>query len=79
MKLSIVIPVFNEEATLATLLPRVRAAAASVDGVDQYEIVAVDDMSSDASPQILRDQAARHGRHGGGVKARQPRQGQGGP
>ena len=42
--LSIVIPVFNSGATVATLLERVTAAAARL--ADHYEIVLVDDGSS---------------------------------
>ncbi len=56
-KLSIIVPVFNEEATLALLLERVRLAASAL---GPYEILAVDDMSQDASPRILREQQARH-------------------
>jgi glycosyltransferase involved in cell wall biosynthesis len=59
-KLSIIIPVFNEEATLETLLGRVRASVADIEGISSYEIIAVDDMSYDASPDILRRQAAEH-------------------
>lgn len=57
MKVSIVIPVFNEEQTLDTLLKRVRAA---VVGRWEYEIVVVDDQSRDGSPGIIRSQAAQH-------------------
>ncbi len=48
MKLSILLPVFNEAATLESLLERV--AALSID----KEIIAVDDCSSDASLTILQ-------------------------
>ncbi len=48
MKLSILIPVYNEAANLETLLARVLA-------VDlEKELVVVDDHSSDASPEILK-------------------------
>jgi dolichol-phosphate mannosyltransferase len=47
MKLSVIIPVYNEEATLGEIIFRVRATCR----VD--EIVVVDDGSTDASPQIL--------------------------
>jgi glycosyltransferase involved in cell wall biosynthesis len=46
MKLSVVIPVYNEEATLAELLDRV-AAAPLPPSVFELELVAVDDCSSD--------------------------------
>jgi glycosyltransferase involved in cell wall biosynthesis len=47
MKLSIIIPVYNEAATLEEIIGRVRATGLA------YEIIAVDDGSSDASPAIL--------------------------
>jgi glycosyltransferase involved in cell wall biosynthesis len=48
MKLSVVVPVFNEEATLAELLDKV-AAAPLPGAVGELEIVIVDDCSSDAT------------------------------
>jgi len=47
MKLSIIIPVYNEETTLEEIIARVRATGLA------YEIIAVDDGSSDKSPTIL--------------------------
>lgn len=47
MMLSIIIPVYDEEATLAELIRRVRATELA------YEIIAVDDGSTDNSPVIL--------------------------
>ena len=55
MKLSIVIPVFNEEATLARLVDAVRA----VDTGLEREIVAVDDCSRDGTWGVLQELAAR--------------------
>lgn len=49
MKLSILIPAFNEERTLAELLDRVLAADLGV----EKEIIVVDDASTDGTPQIL--------------------------
>ena len=49
MKVSVVIPVYNEAPTLAQALQRVLAAPVD----DQLELIAVDDASSDASPDIL--------------------------
>jgi glycosyltransferase involved in cell wall biosynthesis len=51
MKLSVVIPIYNEEHTLAKLVERVLA----VDyGLEELEVVLVDDHSRDASQQIGR-------------------------
>ncbi len=56
-KLSIVVPVYNEERWIVALLDRVRAADAA--GLTK-EIVVVDDCSTDRSAAILADYAARH-------------------
>ncbi|MGH7822819.1 MAG: glycosyltransferase family 2 protein [Candidatus Binatia bacterium] len=50
MKISVVIPVFNERATVAELVRRVRAA---LDG-REAEIVLVDDGSTDGTREVLR-------------------------
>lgn len=51
-QLSIVVPMFNEEAVLPLLVQRLRPVA---DGLDTaYEIVAVDDGSRDATPVLLQ-------------------------
>jgi len=54
MKLSIVIPVFNEERTLATLIGRVLAVPY------EKELIIVDDASSDGSPRIMEELARQH-------------------
>jgi dolichol-phosphate mannosyltransferase len=54
--LSIVVPCFNEEACLGTLLERLTAAARKAVG-DDYEIVLVNDGSRDGSWPIMRDLA----------------------
>jgi glycosyltransferase involved in cell wall biosynthesis len=54
MKLSIVIPVFNEERTLATLIARVLVVPY------EKELIVVDDASSDGSARILDELAAKH-------------------
>ena len=54
MKLSTVIPVYNEEATLAALLDKV-VAAPLPESVSELEIVAVDDCSSDETWSKLED------------------------
>lgn len=55
--LSVVIPVYNEEATLPTLFPRLYAA---LDALGRpYEIILVDDGSRDRSIELLRAEAER--------------------
>ncbi|MFH1149524.1 MAG: glycosyltransferase family 2 protein [Actinomycetota bacterium] len=57
MKLSILIPVFNEHATIAQILAKVR----SVDiGEIAREIVVVDDGSTDGTREILAAEEAEH-------------------
>ena len=51
MKLSVVIPVYNERATLQEILSRVRAVP--LDGVDK-EIILVDDCSTDGTRELLQ-------------------------
>ena len=50
MKLSIIIPVFNEEATLREVIKKVRRAKLPV----TKEIIVVDDASTDSSGKIIR-------------------------
>jgi glycosyltransferase involved in cell wall biosynthesis len=54
MKLSIIMPVYNEQATLSEILNQVRAV--TLDGVEK-EIIAVDDGSTDGSRDILAAEA----------------------
>jgi len=54
MKLSIVIPVFNEERTVETLLGKVLATPY------EKELIVVDDASTDETPRILAEHAAHH-------------------
>ena len=51
-ELSIVVPVYNEEDVLPLLAARLRPVADALDTT--YEVVAVDDGSSDASPVVLQ-------------------------
>lgn len=51
MKLSVVIPVYNEAATIRAVIDRVRRAA--VQGLD-LELVVVDDHSSDGTADVLK-------------------------
>ena len=55
MKLSIIIPVYNEKNTLRTLLARVEAADY------EKEIVLVDDCSTDGTREIVEDYEGREG------------------
>jgi undecaprenyl-phosphate 4-deoxy-4-formamido-L-arabinose transferase len=57
--ISVVIPVYNEEANLAALMSRLEAALGSLGPDDPYEIVFVDDGSSDRSLEILREFSRR--------------------
>lgn len=66
MKLSIVIPAYNEEATIAAIIARVRAVPLT--GIDK-EIIVVDDGSKDRTSEVLRQmdgiRAVRHPRNAG--------------
>jgi glycosyltransferase involved in cell wall biosynthesis len=55
MKLSVLMPVFNEEGTLETIVQRVQSTPYD------KELVVVDDGSSDRTPQILTELARRWG------------------
>ena len=55
MRLSIVIPIYNERATIIELLDRV--AAVDLD----TEVIVVDDGSTDGTRELLRERAAREG------------------
>ena len=54
MKLSVVMPVYNEQATLREVIARVLAVPLEI------ELICVDDGSSDASPQILSELQVLH-------------------
>ncbi len=57
VELSVVVPVFNEQESVPVLIDRLHKALAGV--VRSYEIVMVDDGSSDRSWNIIADAAAR--------------------
>jgi len=56
VKLSILVPVYNERETISEILRRVRAV--ELDGIER-EIIVVDDCSTDSTAEIL-EQEARH-------------------
>jgi glycosyltransferase involved in cell wall biosynthesis len=58
MKLSIVIPAFNEEKLLASCLKSVRAAAEAC-GLTDYELVVCDNNSTDSTADIARQAGAK--------------------
>jgi undecaprenyl-phosphate 4-deoxy-4-formamido-L-arabinose transferase len=58
MKVSVVVPVYNEEGNLPALLPRLSAALDATGNA--WEIILVDDGSRDKSLEILKDWARRH-------------------
>lgn len=60
-RLSVAIPVYNEEDTLPELLPRLCAVLDDIPG-GPHEIVFVDDGSVDRTPELLREAAACDGR-----------------
>ena len=57
-ELSLVIPVYNEEANLNELIRRCLVACDSID--ISYEIILVDDGSSDSSARMIRDAAEKY-------------------
>ena len=52
LKLSVIVPVYNERYLVRELLERV--AAVSVPGVDELEVIVVDDGSTDGTREVLR-------------------------
>ena len=60
-KVSVVIPVFNEQESLPELIRRTCAACEKL-GKD-YEILLIDDGSSDNSAQLMMDASQAHNSH----------------
>ena len=57
-ELSIVIPVFNEEAAIPSLVARLRAIMDRLSPLEM-EIILIDDHSTDRSPELLREVSRR--------------------
>ncbi|HZO93423.1 MAG TPA: glycosyltransferase family 2 protein [Candidatus Baltobacteraceae bacterium] len=57
--LSVVAPLFNEEGNVAELIRRLTGAVSGIAGIDSYELVLVNDGSTDATLPLLREHAAR--------------------
>lgn len=70
LALSFVIPVFDEEATLETLVERIHAAVSTLPSVSRHEIVFVDDGSRDSSWQQIRSLHERDSQHIKGIRFR---------
>ena len=58
MKLSVLMPVYNERKTLAEIVSRVLKQR--VNGIDSLELVIVDDASTDGSTEIIEQLARTH-------------------
>jgi glycosyltransferase involved in cell wall biosynthesis len=58
MKLSVLIPVYNERRTLREIIQRVLSQ--DIEGVDEMEVVLVDDGSTDGSADIIRELHREH-------------------
>jgi len=58
--LSAVIPLYNEEANVAELLRRVQGVLEQLSGVDDFEIICVNDGSRDRTLAVLRAQLAHY-------------------
>jgi len=57
--LSVVVPLYNEEGNVAALLARICAIVATLPDVPSYEIVLVNDGSSDGTAAAIRDEMTR--------------------
>ena len=58
MKLSVLMPVYNERKTLAEIVSRVLEQR--IDGIDSLELVIVDDASTDGSTEIIEQLAGTY-------------------
>lgn len=57
--LSIVVPLYNEEGNVAPLVERIVAIAGRLEGAPSYELVLVNDGSTDRTLERIRDELAR--------------------
>jgi glycosyltransferase involved in cell wall biosynthesis len=55
MKLSIVVPVYNEEKTIGSILDFVEEALTKISVITSYELVIIDDCSRDGSKKVLEE------------------------
>jgi glycosyltransferase involved in cell wall biosynthesis len=58
-RITLIVPVFNEEASIAIFLDRVDSVAADLRDIARLDILFVNDGSRDATERVIRDQAAR--------------------
>ncbi|HUN69649.1 MAG TPA: glycosyltransferase, partial [Burkholderiales bacterium] len=59
MRLSIVVPAFNEERLLASTLESIKAAAKVFDAAGGWELIVCDNNSTDATAEIARAAGAQ--------------------
>jgi dolichol-phosphate mannosyltransferase len=59
-RVSVVVPLYNEEGSVCELLRRIDGVMRTLEGLDGYEIVAVNDGSSDGTLALLRAQRTAH-------------------
>jgi glycosyltransferase involved in cell wall biosynthesis len=58
-RITLIVPVFNEEASIALFLDRVEGVAASLQGTARLDILFVNDGSRDATERVIRAEAER--------------------
>lgn len=59
--ISVVIPFFNEQASLPLIVAEMQAVEKQLAGSYEFELLLLDNHSSDGSPEIARQLAAKHG------------------